>query len=252
MIPLALSMWQGFGKVMGEVAAAVAPLLLLFLVFQKVLPQPRDFIFNTLKGLALAYLGLILFLQGIKVAFMPAGEDIGFAIGSTPYSWILIPVGFGLGFIITLAEPNVRVLSAQVEKASGGAIKSRIIMYTLCLGVALAIALGMAKAVYGISIYYLAIPGFAAALVLLKFADPAFVAIAFDAAGVATGPMTVTVVMAMVVGVATALEGRHPVVDGFGLVALVAITPILLVMALGFIYRERNKEENEDDLSAKP
>lgn len=238
MIELAATMFKGFGQIMLEVAAAVMPLLLLFLLFQKVLPQPREFLFNTLKGLLLAYLGLILFLQGIKIGFMPAGQEIGYAFGRSPYNWALIPIGFGLGFIITLAEPAVRVLSQQVEKASGGAIQSKIILYTLCFGVALATSLGMAKAVYGISIYYLAIPGFVIALILLKFADPAFIAIAFDAAGVATGPITVTVVMAMVVGVASALEGRHPVVDGFGLVALVALTPVLLVMALSFVYRE--------------
>ncbi len=250
MIELAATVFKGFGQVVLEVTTAVMPLLLLFLIFQKVLPQPREFLFNTLKGLGLAYLGLILFLQGIKTALMPAGQDIGYAFGHSPYNWALIPIGFGLGFIITLAEPAVRVLSTQVEKASAGAIRSKIIMYTLCCGVALATALGMAKAVYGISIYYLVIPGFLIALILLKFADPAFIAIAFDAAGVATGPMTVTVVMAMVVGVASAMEGRHPVVDGFGLVALVALTPILLVMALGFIYREQEQEESNHDFNA--
>ncbi|HHX87119.1 MAG TPA: DUF1538 domain-containing protein [Firmicutes bacterium] len=224
-----------------EVAAAVLPLLLLFLLFQKVLPQSQEFLVNTLKGLGLAYLGLTLFLQGINVGFMPAGQELGLAFGRSSYSWALIPIGFGLGFIITLAEPAVRVLSQQVEKASGGAIQGKIILYTLCLGVALATSLGMAKAVYGISIYFLVIPGFVIALILLKFADPAFIAIAFDSAGVATGPMTVTVVMAMTVGVASAMEGRHPVVDGFGLVALVALAPILLVMALSFIYRESKK-----------
>lgn len=243
------AVWQGFGDVLVEVLIAITPLLLLFILFHFFFRQPGRQLLTTLKGFMLAYLGLALFLQGVKVGFLPAGTAIGSALGALPNRWILIPIGFILGFVATLAEPAVRILSSQVEKASSGYIREKLILYTLCLGVAVFVAVGMFRIVYGISFYYLVIPGYILALVMLKFSDPTFIAIAFDSGGVATGPMTVTFIMAMAVGVAGAIEGRDTVLDGFGLVALVALAPILLVMTLGFIFRA--KEDKDDEPGAK-
>ena len=246
-----LNIFEGFGQVLLEVAAAVFPLLVLFLIFQAFLKLSSLYVVKILKGLVLAFMGLALFLQGVKIGFLPAGREMGRIIGGLPYAWSLIPIGLILGFVATLAEPAVRILSSQVEKASSGYIPERLILYTLSLGVAIFTALGMAKVVYGIPVYYLVIPGYLLALLMLKFSDPLFIAIAFDSGGVATGPMTVTLVMAMAVGAAAAIEGRDPVIDGFGLIALVALAPILLVMVLGFIYRKKErepeKEVNHDD-----
>ena len=135
----------------------------------------------------------------------------------------------------TIAEPAVHILSYEVEKASAGSIREKTILATLSLGVALFVALGMAKIIYGVPIHYILVPGYLLALLLMRFCDPTFVAIAFDAGGVATGPMTVTFVLAVALGIATAMEGRDPVLDGFGLIALVAMAPILSVMVLGLI-----------------
>lgn len=241
-----LVIFQGFGGILLEVALAVLPLLLIFLILQVYLKLPRTHMLNILKGFVLTFAGLTLFLQGVKIGFLPAGLKIGAILGGLPHRWVLMPIGFALGFVATLAEPAVRILSFQVEKASSGYIRDKLILYTLSLGVAIFTSLGMAKVLYGIPIYYLVVPGYLLALLMLKFSNPTFIAIAFDSGGVATGPMTVTLIMAVAVGAAVTIEGRDPVMDGFGLIALVALAPILLVMALGFFYREPEKEGNQD------
>jgi len=129
----------------------------------------------------------------------------------------------------------VHILSYEVEKASSGSIREKTILTTLSLGVAVFVAFGMAKIIYGIPIHYILVPGYLLALAMMRFCDPTFVAIAFDAGGVATGPMTVTFVLAVALGIASAMDGRDPVLDGFGLIALVAMAPILSVMALGIV-----------------
>ncbi len=227
-------------EVLLEVIVALCPLVLLFAVFQIFfLRLPREYVVRLVKGLGLSFLGLLFFLQGVKVGFLPVGTRMGEILGDTHHTWILIPIGFILGLASTIAEPAVRILSLEVEKASSGAIRARSILFTLALGVACFVALGMARIVYGIPIHYFIIPGYLLAVVMLWFADATFVSIAFDAGGVATGPMTVTFVMAMAVGVATIMENRSPVLDGFGLIALVALAPILSVMGFALLYSAR-------------
>lgn len=228
------------GEVVLEVLAALGPLVLLFLIFQFFfLKLPREYVLNLLKGLGLSFLGLVFFLQGVKVGFLPAGTMMGEILGSFTSRWVLVPIGFSLGFVATIAEPAVSILSLEIEKTSSGAIRAKTIVWTLALGVAFFVALGMFRILYGIPIHYFIVPGYLIALVMLKFTDATFVSIAFDAGGVATGPMTVTFVMAMAVGVATVMENRSPILDGFGLVALVALAPILSLMTFGMLYSSR-------------
>jgi hypothetical protein len=196
-----------------------------------------------------AFLGLVFFLQGVKIGFMPVGMAMGSSLAGNSSRWALIPIGFILGFVATLAEPAVRILSSQVEKSSSGYIRSSVILYTLCLAVGIFIALGMTRIVFGISFYYLILPGYLLAIVLMFFSKPSFTAIAFDSGGVATGPMTVTFIMALAVGAAEAIEGRNAVIDGFGLIALVALAPIILVMPLGFLYPAENSDDQPEDFS---
>ncbi|SMP50086.1 DUF1538 domain-containing protein [Desulfonatronum lacustre] len=225
-----------FSHVSLEVLQALAPLVVFFLFFQLVyLKLPRTFVLNMIKGVVLCVVGLILFLQGVQVGFMPVGTAMGGILGAMETTWPLILIGFLLGLVATIAEPAVHILSYEVEKASAGSIREKTILATLSLGVALFVGLGMAKIIYGVPIHYILVPGYLLALVLMRFCDPTFVAIAFDAGGVATGPMTVTFVLAVALGIATAMEGRDPVLDGFGLIALVAMAPILSVMVLGLI-----------------
>lgn len=225
-----------FRHVSLEVLQALAPLAAFFLFFQLIyLKLPRTFVINMIKGVGLCVVGLILFLQGVQAGFMPVGTDMGEVLGTMPRAWLLIPIGFVLGLVATIAEPAVHILSYEVEKASSGSIREKTILATLSLGVALFVALGMAKIIYGVPIHYILVPGYLLALVMMRFCEATFVAIAFDAGGVATGPMTVTFVLAVALGIAAAIEGRDPVLDGFGLIALVAMAPILSVMALGMI-----------------
>jgi hypothetical protein len=227
-------------EVVLEVLAALGPLVLLFGIFQVFyLKLPREYVLNLAKGLVLSFLGLVLFLQGVKVGFFPAGTMMGQILGNVDHRWILIPIGFSLGFVATVAEPAVRILSFEIENTSSGVIRAKTIVMTLAFGVAFFVALGMFRILFGIPIQYFIVPGYLIALVMLKFTDATFVSIAFDAGGVATGPMTVTFVMAMTVGVATVMENRSPILDGFGLVALVALAPILSLMGFGMLYSSR-------------
>lgn len=232
------------GPVALEVLAALAPLVLVFAVFQAVyLRLPAEGLLRLVKGLGLTFVGLVLFLQGVKIGFLPVGREMGQALGALDHKWIIVPIGFVLGLAATAAEPAVRILGQEVEKASTGAIKSKVIVLALSLGVGVFVALGMLRILTGISLYWLVVPGYAAALAMLPFSDRTFTSIAFDSGGVATGPMTVTFVMALAVGVAVALENRHPVLDGFGLIALVALAPILSVMVLGLFYSSKKGKE---------
>ncbi len=232
------------GQVLGEVLVALIPLVVFFTIFQAIfLKLPRQSVMNMAKGVLLTFLGLTLFLQGVKVGFLPAGMHIGQLLGAMEHKWLLLPVGFCFGFVATFAEPAVRILSYEVEKTSSGAIRARFIIAGLSAGVAVFVALGMVRILSGFSLLFYIFPGYIAALVMLKFSDPMFISIAFDSGGVATGPMTVTFIMALAIGVAEALGHRNPVRDGFGLIALVALAPILSVMTLGLIYSAKKRRQ---------
>lgn len=224
------------GHVLSEVLIAIGPLVAFFLFFQLVyLKLAREYVVNLFKGVVLTVTGLTLFLQGVKVGFLPVGTQMGEIMNSFEQLWILIPIGFLLGLVATVAEPAVQILCQNVERASSGSIGLRFLLAILSIGVGIFVALGIVKIIYGIPIYYIIIPGYVLAIILMRFCDQSFIAIAFDAGGVATGPMTVTFVMAIALGLAEAMEGRSAVQDGFGLIALVAMAPILSVMFVGAI-----------------
>jgi hypothetical protein len=241
---IAAAFLAGIDLVALEVVQALLPLVIFFSVFQVLyLKLPRVYVVNLAKGILLASLGMVLFLQGVNVAFLPAGREIGEAVAAFDQRWLLIPFGFFLGFLATYAEPAVRVLGYQVEESSSGYIKESLILYTLSLAVAVSVSLGMARLVYGIPLLWLLIPGYLLVIVLLLFTDKEFVGIAFDSGSVATGPMAVTFLLSLAVGVAAGIEGRNPVVDGFGLIALIALAPILSVLMLGILYRRTRGED---------
>ncbi len=241
-----IKIFYGFVDVISEVALALIPLILFFLFFQLwMLKLPWKKVRDIVVGLVLAFMGLALFLQGVHVGFLPVGREIGDIVGDWERQWILIPVGFLLGFVATFAEPAVKVLNHEVDKVSGGYIPKKLMLYTLSIGVAISIALAMARIIYGIPLWYFIGPGYAIALLLTLFSTETFTSIAFDAGGVATGPMTVTFILAIALGFAETLEGRDPLLDGFGMIALVALAPILTVLVLGLLYKL--KEEKSDD-----
>ncbi|APH38891.1 DUF1538 domain-containing protein [Methanohalophilus halophilus] len=221
-----------------EVLEALLPLVIFFLVFQLLyLKFPSSYFLKLMAGLSITAMGMILFLYGVYNGFFPVGLEIGSYFGQIKSKWILIPVGFVLGFLATFAEPAVRVLCYQVEESSSGYIKSNLMLYTLSVSVAAFVAIAMTKLVYGIPFLYIIVPGYLIVLVLLWFCDKDFIAIAFDSGGVATGPMAVTFLMSMAVGVATSQPDSNPIVDGFGMIALIALAPIIFVMMLGVYMR---------------
>ncbi|MCK9343835.1 MAG: DUF1538 domain-containing protein [Massilibacteroides sp.] len=240
----AVTLLGGIDQVVLEVAQALVPLLIFFAVFQALyLKLPRVYVVNLAKGILVASLGMVLFLQGVNVAFLPAGREIGEAVAAFDQRWLLIPFGFILGFLATYAEPAVRVLGYQVEESSSGYIGESLILYTLSFAVAVSVSLGMARLVYGIPLLYFIMPGYLLVVILLVLTDKEFVGIAFDSGGVATGPMAVTFLLSLAVGVAAGIEGRNPVIDGFGLIALIALAPILSVLMLGILYRRTRGED---------
>ncbi|ACA59020.1 DUF1538 domain-containing protein [Candidatus Desulforudis audaxviator] len=238
-----IAVFEGFGHTLLEAAEALVPLVVIFLVFQVLfLRLPVEAVGRILAGMVLAFAGLALFLQGVHAGFLPTGKALGEILGQLPGVWVVVPIGLLLGFVATVAEPAVRILSYEVEKVSGGYIPQKVLLYTLSIGVAVSVALAMLRIVYGIPLLYLLVPGYALALILIRASLPTFVSVAFDSGGVATGPMTVTFVMALAVGVAAGIEGRNPLLDGFGMIALVALAPILSVLVLGLIYSGRGAD----------
>jgi hypothetical protein len=238
--------WDGIGHTFWGVIKALLPLLVLFLIFQfSVLKLPRSYVSNLLKGALLAFVGLGLFLQGVSTGFFPAGRSMGEVLGAIEAQWMLIPFGLMMGFLATWGEPAVRILSSQIEEASGGSVRKSLVLYAISSGVALFVALGMARIVYGIPLLWIIIPGYLLAIGMLWFNEKSVIAIAFDAGGVATGPMVVTFVLAIAIGITSAIEGRDPVMDGFGLVALIALAPILTIMVIGLILRIKLRRKEE-------
>lgn len=244
---MTIHVFKGFSHVLLEVTFALIPLIIFFLFFQVFfLKLDRKKLVNIGKGIVLSFLGLAFFLQGVHVGFFPVGELIGEKLGSLSYRWVLIPIGFLFGFVATFAEPAVRILNHEVEKVSGGYISQKVMLYTLSIGVAVSIALSMVRILVGIPLWYFIIPGYLIALILMYFSSKRFTAIAFDSGGVATGPMTVTFILAIAVGVASVIEGRDPLLDGFGMIALVALSPIISVLTLGLLFEGKEREQKNE------
>ncbi|ACB83939.1 DUF1538 domain-containing protein [Natranaerobius thermophilus] len=239
--------FEGLWNTIIEVFIALLPLIAFFAYFQLVyLKLPRVEVANMAKGVILTFLGIVFFLQGVHVGFLPIGELLGQGLVQHTEKWFVIPVGFILGAVATFAEPAVRALSDEVEKVSAGYIPQIILLVTLSLGVGLSIALAMIRIIVGIPLMYLLLPGYGLALATTFITKENFVSIAFDSGGVATGPMTVTFIMAFSVGVASEIEGRDPLIEGFGMIALVALIPILSVLILGLIYSRKEKQDERD------
>lgn len=223
-----------------EIAFAVIPLTLIFMIFQfSFLQMPREYFLDTLKGIALAAAGLFLFLYGVFIGFLPAGWNIGHYLVARGMRWVLLPIGFVLGLLAIFAEPAVRVLGEEVEEQSSGYLKKSMIVASISLGVACIVALAMARVILGISIYWFIVPGYAVLFLMLIIFKPPLSSLAFDSGGVATGPITVSFIMAIAVGAAESLGGGGNIGQGFGLVALVAMAPTVSIMALSLVLKRK-------------
>ena len=180
---------------------------------------------------------------------MPAGNYIGKVLASLDYKWILVPIGALIGYFIVKAEPAVYVLNHQVEEITDGAISAKAMGISLSVGVALSVALAMVRVLWGIPIMYFLIPGYVLAIGISFFIPKIFTAIAFDSGGVASGPMTAAFLLPMAQGACSALGGNI-VTDAFGVVAMVAMTPLITIQVMGLASRIRAKRGVQEGMSA--
>ncbi len=239
---------SGFPKYIKEIAVSLLPITVFFALFQVVsLRLKKRKLLRILIGILYTYIGLVLFLTGANVGFMPAGSYLGGMIAGLPYRYILIPIGMVIGFFIVRAEPAIYVLMEQVEEITSGAIPGRAMEISLSLGVAVSIGLAMVRVLTGISLLWFILPGYIMALCLSFFVPKIFTAIAFDSGGVASGPMTAAFLLPFAMGACQAVGGNI-VRDAFGVVAMVAMTPLIAIQILGAVYRFRagRTEEAEE------
>ena len=230
---------EGFPTYLEEVAVCLAPIAAFFALFQVfALKLKRKKVLKIAVGILYTDLGLVLFLTGVNVGFMPAGSYLGRQIAGLPYNWILVPIGMLMGWFIVQAEPAVHVLNKQVEEITSGAIPGKAMSTSLSVGVAVSIGLAMVRVMTGVSIYAFLVPGYLAAIIMSFFVPRIFTAIAFDSGGVASGPMTATFLLPFAMGACEALGG-NVVTDAFGVVAMVAMTPLLTIQMLGLLYQSK-------------
>jgi len=229
-----------------EVTMSLLPILITFLVFQIIyFKLPKKQLNRILKGLLYTFVGFVLFLAGVNTGFMEAGNAIGYAVASIENNWIIIPIGFVIGLTVILAEPAVYVLNEQIRNVTSGHIRKKSILFALSIGVGIAVGLSMVRILSPhIRLWHFLIPGYIIAIALSYFAPTLFVGIAFDSGGVASGPMTATFILAFAQGVAEAVEGADVLLDAFGVIAMVALTPLIAIQVLGLMYeRKVSKKE---------
>ena len=234
---LAVELWQlfheGLPEYIKEIASSLLPIVVMFGVFQAVaLRLDKRTLGRIAVGLAYTYVGLVLFLTGANVGFMPAGNYLGQVLTGQSYHWVIIPIGMLIGYFIVKAEPAVYVLNKQVEEVTDGAISAQAMGMALSAGVSISVGLAMVRVLTGISILWFLIPGYAVAIGISFVVPKLFTAIAFDAGGVASGPMTATFLLPLAQGACVAVGGNI-VTDAFGVVAMVAMTPLITVQLMG-------------------
>lgn len=233
---------QGFPAYIKEIAVSLLPIILFFGLFQVFsLKLPGKKLSRILIGLVYTYIGLVLFLTGANIGFMPAGKYLGQVIAELPYKWVIVPIGAVIGYFIVKAEPAVYVLNHQVEEITDGAISAKSMGISLSVGVAASIALSMIRVLMGIPIIWFLIPGYALAIGISFYVPKIFTAIAFDSGGVASGPMTAAFLLPFAQGACIAVGGNL-VTDAFGVVAMVAMTPLITIQILGVVYKRKQKQ----------
>ena len=226
---------HSFGHTAKEVALALGMIVVFFLACQLIfLKLPFKRLKRIGVGVVFTYIGLVIFLTGVNVGFMPIGYKLGHALAQGNSTFLII---FGLicGVLTVLAEPAIHVLNGQVEDVTGGSISKKSMMLGLCIGVGAAIGLSMVRIVYDFSLIYYIIPGYFISLALSLFVPPVYTAVAFDSGGVASGPMTSGFILPFAIGACVACQGADAVLrDAFGVVALVAMAPLITIQLLGF------------------
>ena len=229
-----------------EVAKSLVLIVAFFFILQfKVLHLPKKKIIQILIGVGFTFVGLVIFLIAATAGFMPMGYQIGLNLAAAN-SKILVVFAFIIGMVVVLAEPAVHVLNVQVEEVTDGAISRKSMMLALSIGVGVSICLSIIRLIFGFSLLYYLIPGYLLSLGLSFFVPKIYTAIAFDSGGVASGPLTSSFILPMIIGACVSLRGVTVIMDyAFGVVALVAMTPLITIQSLGFkaVFARFMKEE---------
>ena len=230
-----------------DVASAMWPIIAALLVFQLFTRRyHKNQLIRVIMGAVYTFIGLALFFTGVNVGFIPIGQHIGKYLAESRLKWLLIPLGGIIGYFIVAAEPAIHVLRKQIEEISGGGIPGKAVLRYLSVGTAVALAISMFRALTGISIYWFLIPGYAIAVLLTFFVPKIFIGIAFDSGGVVTGPMISTFLLPFSMGVC--LDPSKIMTDAFGLVAMVAMMPLITLQLMGFVFKKRINEAKNIDL----
>ncbi|HPL55191.1 MAG TPA: DUF1538 domain-containing protein, partial [Bacilli bacterium] len=227
----------------------LAPISIFFAGYQLLyLKLSAKKIKKIIIGLLITYVGLVLFLSAVNYGFMPIGVIFGKKLGALESNWILIPLGGLIGFFTVLAEPAVYVLNDQVEEITSGTISKRLMLFSLVIGVGISVAMAMFRIIYDISIWWFVIPGYGIALTLMFFVPKIFTAIAFDSGSVASGPMTATFIFPFAIGVGTSVDSSKVLLNAFGIVAFVSMTPLIVIQLLGLIYKIKLGKIKQDSV----
>ncbi len=220
-----------------DVLISLVPILAVFLIFQKLKKRyHKRQISRVLVGFVYTYIGLVLFLCGVNVGFAPVGTQLGLELAAESWNWLLVPIGMLIGYFIVKAEPAIQILNHQIQTVTNGAVKEKSMNRCLSVGVAVSVGLAMLRILTRIPIMWILLPGYLIALALSLFVPKIFVGIAFDSGGVASGPMTTTFLLPLSIGACGSVGGSI-MTDAFGVVALVALTPLIAVQIMGLNYR---------------
>lgn len=226
-----------------DISIALTPIIVFFIVFQVfAFKMDKVSVIKIVLGLVTTFIGLVLFMVGVNVGFMPVGVYLGSQIGAGHTKWLLIPLGMILGYFIVAAEPAVHVLKDRVEEITEGRITGRSITIGLSIGVSIAVGLSMLRVLTGLPLIWFLVPGYAFSLIMTFFVKPIFTAIAFDSGGVASGAMTVTFLLPFAMGASEGVGG-NVALDAFGVVALITMTPLITIQFLGLIQNLKKKKE---------
>ena len=239
------SFFKEIPHVSHEVILSLVPIVIIFLILQKtVIKLKKDSFTRILKGIVYTFLGLVFFLTGVNAGFSDAGRQLGESLAMSSYSWLILPTGFVLGLSIILAEPAVHVLCSEVEEVTGGHIKKTMILFTMAIGVAMAVVLSMVRILIPtVELWHYLLVGYVIAIALMFFVPEIFVGMSFDSGGVASGPMSVTFLLSFAQGVAKSSENADILRDGFGIIAVIALAPIITMELLGIIYKLKVKRQ---------
>ena len=247
---IALNFFNAFPIYMKEVGMALLPILVFFFLYQLfVIHLPKKELTKILIGTMYAFGGLVLFLVGVNVGFLPTGYLIGSKIALLNYNWIIIPIGMIIGYFIVIAEPAVMILIKQISDITDGAIPEKAMKFNLSISIALAVGLAMIRLLTKVSIMYFLIPGYIIALALSLITPKIFTSIAFDSGGVATGPITTTFLIPFSIGICTSLGGNI-LTDAFGVVSLIAMMPLISIQISGLVFKIKQEKISKNTINS--